>query len=669
MINEIKNYKALEITEEEKEAYKTYRGINHIYLALFLNHGLEVEDNIKTQGGYIKLDKKTVENSIDKIAKVYSALVKYSIKNPEENITNIYRGTNLEEIRKMDTFKQVGKPIFATTDKEKAEEYYLTGIKEKVVITLNIAGKVPYARSIDILGDIDEDIKDELVIGPFTKVLDVKEIAKYQDKKFYVVTLDKLDLPQYTEKELLEARKKCSASLEGAAEALDSYFSSNEEYVNLNLKRDMHTTRLTDKSMDKTDRQDVTETIDKIAKEMDETQRLGVEAKEKYCKWKSNILTFFAYKFAKIEKEIEEELLEERNSVAKTEKEKLVAEKVAYLKEQKADVLALCESNELKCTSIVNKLVRVKNRQESFNTFAEKLGIEYLKFTNIQKNILAMNNLLEKLSVVSTNIKAIDVSYDTTKDQEYSDKISKINRTANISKELEKRIIEILEREMKNIDIREIANFKKGIYYQIEQTKASYNMSKINAERAKIINRSSFLKIIDQFTGKAEINQVTLEQLDIKQASINNKLTLIKNEDRANYSIHQMMADIDIYIEENADNKRLAKIVKKMRDLRKGTNEVFKIEEDKVQIAKDKRLKTALPISLNKRRLSKEERIIEETNIWLSKNGYISKEQPVLDSMGKHIENPLAYEANRIVEDIDNKINSRNKEQRVYSYS
>lgn len=649
MIENEKNYKSLNITQDEKDAFITFRERKHCFLSIFISEGSSLEEKIIRNTRNIDINKNSVEEALNTLRKLFSVFIKYSMKNNISEIDSAYIAIDKSEMNDQ------GKIFFSTENKLNAEEYYARGIDSKAIVSVILDKDVMFIRTRDLKPDLEEEAKKEILIGPFTRLTKLNEISDIQDITYYTGNIEANTLEETVEYNIEDLVKRSNEMYLH----LNTFVDSEEEYKNLNLRRDMVTTRMSDRSLDKKGKKEISEEIDNLTKQMEQVQQKGLRSKEEYLNWKAKIVKYLMTENEKIKEEIKSNIEKEEKKKEESKRNELESSKLEILKNAKNTALKISEANEEKCATIQSKLIKLKQKQEVFAKFTLKTGVDYKEYSKSEETIESVNILMDRIVKIKTSIKAIPEEY--KEENEYLSNISKLTILEKIGSDINQKLNTIIDINMRNLDAIEISTLKKSIYLKIEENKSVVNLSKVENERERLLNRSMFLKIIDQFTGRAEVNRITLEQLDIKEKSIKEKLNYIKAEFRASYSIHHMMAQLEIFLEENKDDDNYIKEYENMQQIKKSILEIFKVEKEKVEKEKENILGSSLPVALKtKKGMSREEKVIASAVSWLNKYGYINSNHQSEDISKVTSKDALIKETNQMVAELDLKLHKSN---------
>ena len=161
---------------------------------------------------------------------------------------------------------------------------------------------------------------------------------------------------------------------------------------------------------------------------------------------------------------------------------------------------------------------------------------------------------------------------------------------------------------------------------------------------AKITDKTGILKILGAITGRNKMDEVLLDQIEIRERAIHRRLSQ-KMSLADNYSIHEMLADIKMFLVENRDEELVEKDCKKLEAIQRKLMDNFVIESKKIDEIISKKEDTKLPMKLEK--ISKKELLEIETYKFLKKYGYdfVNKNEELVynDTMANEINAVIEY--------------------------
>lgn len=159
---------------------------------------------------------------------------------------------------------------------------------------------------------------------------------------------------------------------------------------------------------------------------------------------------------------------------------------------------------------------------------------------------------------------------------------------------------------------------KRRITEQIRNLCGEAELKKLKDDLEIIEDKGTFRKIIGLITGRNKLDEFMIEQIELRQMYI--RKTLSKKLSLAyNYSIHEQMAKIKMFIDENYDDELVEDEVNDLRNLAEELKKNYVIVDSKVQNIIDE--KEGRHMLLDKR-MTKREIIETETYKFLNKYGY-----------------------------------------------
>ena len=198
-----------DITNEEKEALKLYKGFNYEAINVLLTSNCDEDiallreslenDSVQT----ISYKKDNVIKNIEIVKKIYELMIKMDLNRERPLDFKFVRGTSIDEIQRYKNEPYVDRMISVVTDSQKAKEKYASRFTNPVLI--NILGKndVPKVLISDVLS-LTEDT-DEIIIAPFTQVVEIKDMSVLDEngegEKLYNITIEKQKLEELSEPE------------------------------------------------------------------------------------------------------------------------------------------------------------------------------------------------------------------------------------------------------------------------------------------------------------------------------------------------------------------------------------------------------------------------------------------------------------------------------------
>ncbi len=189
---------------------------------------------------------------------------------------------------------------------------------------------------------------------------------------------------------------------------------------------------------------------------------------------------------------------------------------------------------------------------------------------------------------------------------------------------------------------------KRGIAQRIRTIRGEAELKKLKDDLEIIETKGSLSRFFGFFTGQNKLDDFMIEQIEIRQLAI--RRTLSKNLSLAyNYSIHELMAEIDMFVRENEDDELVFDDVADLKAMADELRRNFIILESKVQSIVEK--KEGKNLLLDNKKISRKEVIEIETYRFLNKYGYdISTKE---NGSEPKYQDTMANEIARIVEYIN----------------
>lgn len=358
------------------------------------------------------------------------------------------------------------------------------------------------------------------------------------------------------------------------------------------------------------------------------------------------------------ETEIKEEILEsneeincENDSTVKSEEKEIIEEPEKVIEENELQKQVKQEANENveAVEKLLDDIQKLIVKQQNHAKVAGNMGSTYSALNNAFDMKKSAEVLLEQTQKIEKKIKQlclkeldmkteIDLKLMSKNNIEISTLLNYLNnpkfavRNSKVTRFDEMAIIE--ENEL-----------KRGIAQKIKNIRGEAELKKLKDDLEIIEEKGRFSRFIGLFTGKNKIDDFMIEQIQYRQVtirkSLSNKLTLAHN-----YSIHELMAEITMFVNDNEDDELVQDDVTELKALAAELRNNYVILESKVQSIVEQKEGRNLPY--DNRKMTKKEIIEVETYRFLNKYGYdinISKnEEPKYqDTMASEIARITEY--------------------------
>lgn len=307
-----------------------------------------------------------------------------------------------------------------------------------------------------------------------------------------------------------------------------------------------------------------------------------------------------------------------------------------------------CKENIEAGKKLLNDIKDLISKQQNHAKIAGNLGAVYSALNNGFEMKKVAETLLKLLENISLKVDVIceEDGENEVKLEEISKKNIQINTLINY---LNNPKIVIQNSKVTRFDemtIIEENELKRGIAERIRLIRSEAELKKLKDDLEIIEDKGSLSRFFGFFTGKNKLDEIMIEQIEIRQSAIrrtmSNKLSLAYN-----YSIHELVAEIEMFVKENEDDYLVNNDVSDLKAMSDELRKNFIIIESKVQSIVEK--KEGKNLLLDNKKMTKSEIIEIETYRFLNKYGYdlvtkTSKEEPKYqDTMANEIARIIEY--------------------------
>ncbi len=356
----------------------------------------------------------------------------------------------------------------------------------------------------------------------------------------------------------------------------------------------------------------------------------------------------------------ENDLSEEKELTEKTDTSKVTGEskeqennegqdKEINIKEESAVLIRVKnESKEnIETTEILIKNIKnLIQKQQNHARIAGNIGSTYSALNNAFEMKSVAENINELLKKVDLKIQEVGLE----ENEEKLENISKVNiEIGTLLNYLNNPKIALKNTKITRFEemaIIEENELKRGIAEKIREIRGEAELKKLKDDLEIIEDKSAFSRFIGFFTGQNKLDDFLVDQIEVRQKAIRKNLSKKLNL-AYNYSIHELMAEIEMFIEDNEDDELVEDDVLDLKELAEELRRNYIISESKVHnIAK---MKSGKQLPVNSKKISKYELIEIETYRFLNKYGY---DMEIRNNEPKY-QDTMASEMSRIVEYIN----------------
>ena len=295
------------------------------------------------------------------------------------------------------------------------------------------------------------------------------------------------------------------------------------------------------------------------------------------------------------------------------------------------------------------------NKQQNHAKIAGNLGASYSALNNAFGMKKVVENFLGLLKDI--NVKVLSLGEENDKDNLEMTKIAlrKISRTnlevSTLINYLNNPKIAARNTSITRFDemaIIEENELKRVIAEKIREIRGEAELKKLKDDLEIINEKSAFERFLGIFTGKNKLDDFMIDQIEIRQNAIRKTLST-KLSLAYNFSIHELMAEITMFVRDNDDDELVENDVSDLKAIAEELKKNFVILDSKVENIIETKESRNLPLA-TKRRMSKMDMIEVETYRFLNKYGYdISRHN---DEEPKY-QDTVASEITRIIEYIN----------------
>lgn len=683
------------ITDEEIEALKLYKGNDYEPINQILVSNSEIDVNLLSEESdkeklVVSYSKENVKKYIDIIKKVYELMQKKYATSKKVIASKFYRGTNISEIERIKNEPYIDRFLSVTNDEKIAKEGYASNWNRPAMLDIKIEKNIPYINVSEVLKSGEPNF--EYIISPFTIIKEINEKTEESFEnngkilKRYEISLIKQDLEPLSKDE----RNGLLNYVMNNADNIDNKLEEAVALEKINLENYENIRKLEqllskyEIENEKKESQIDFDDIDRINKQLDEIRLECAEVfKQKkdiinfVTNWKRNLILYLMAECKEIEEKykISYQTEEEKSKETVVEEYKVQntvdtvnsvnTENVEEIKESPVQVLEKidendknfkvkkeCEENIDAVEKLLNNIQKLITKQQNHAKIAGNLGTTY----SALNNGFEMRKVAENLDILLKNIKlkVNSIIQEENDESILNEKLENISKT-NIQIST---LLNYLNNPKSSIGIANITRFdemaiieenelKRGIYQSVRDTMGEAELKKLKDDLTIIEEKSPIEKLMGIFTGKNKLDEIMVEQIEIRQNAIrrtlSQKLSLANN-----YSIHEIVALMQIFIKENYDDNLILDDVSDLEQLDRELRSNFVILDTKIESIITEKEGKNLP--LDNKKITKKEALEIDTYRFLNKYGYDIKKENDADIK---YQDTMSSEIARIVEYIN----------------
>lgn len=665
-----------DITNEEKEALKLYKGFNYEAINALLTSNCDEDiallreslenDSVQT----ISYKKDNVIKNIEIVKKIYELMIKMDLNRERPLDFKFVRGTSIDEIQRYKNEPYVDRMIAVVTDSQKAKEKYASRFTNPVLINILGNKDIPKILISDVLS-LTEDT-DEVIIAPFTQVVEIKDMSVLDENgegdKVYNIIIEKQKLEELSEPE----RKALYTFILQNTESIDGML---EECVNIELdikeanenirKLEQLLSKYADQAERKESYKDYPETerredLDDIERINSELKKIKYDIERAYDKkkalssqittWKRNVILYLMaecreieYRY-KAEENVKEEIkIEKIKQIEEETKNKIVELENESIENLSNEIKEQLEENVKKVDKLLEDIKKLINKEQNHAKVAGNLGSVYSALNNgfeMRKVAETLKGQIESIKLKKNSI----LESDDPNKKEKLINISKVNlQVGTLINYLNNPKTAIPGTNITRFDemiILEENELKRGIAEKIRDLLSEAELKKLKDDLEYLEERPPFARFIGIFTGQNKLDDFMIEQIEIRRDCIKKKISC-KMSLAYNYSIHDMVAKLRMFARENDDDDLVEDTVEEVKKIDDELKRNFVINDTRVETIIFAKEGKDMPVDNNKK-LSKMEQLEIDTYQFLNKYEYdfkddIAKDEKYQDTLANEI--------------------------------
>ena len=635
------------LTNEEIEAIKYYRNEAFQSINQLLNsdsrEDIALLNDDENDDVKIDYDKENVIHYIEVIKKIYSAILKNYLSKGRKEAWTFSKKCSLPEIEKLKNEPYMDKFLVTDLDREQSESE--VSINQTVAYIYGDKD-IPYLVLKDILGDDNK----EVLISPFTEISEISDGAQIEGEEknihTYKINLvpqelqemsddDKIALYNYiisnsdlintTLLDTVKLEKENVSNYESIRD-LEKKISDLEIIINQKEQEKNYT-----ESAKQADNDDLDELNDKldILKNHSTDIFNDIKTNNKFItEWKKNVTIYLMAECSDIKEELINEMETENesaieevkilSSVPRIQRDKLKDESYENIFQE---VKAECNDNKVLAQNIVKDVNRLISRQQNFAKIAQNLGASYSALNNsfdIKSKAEKLESLINTIEQKVDDLEGSESKANGKKLLEISEVNNQINILINYLNNPKAAIAKSKMNRFDEMIVVEENELKRDIAKAILDIRGEAELKKLRDDTQIIEDKSPLRKFIGFFTGQNKLDEFMIEQIHVRQNSIKRTLSKKLRLDY-NYSVHEFVAEIRMFIRDNEDDDLVIEDVANLREFERELSKNFVIIDSKVEdIIAEKESKN-LPVET---RITRRELIEIETYRFLNKYGY-----------------------------------------------
>lgn len=633
----------LKITKEELDVIKYFRNEVFENINQLLNSDSRTDIALLSdddESFQIHYDKESVVNFIETVKKVYNIILKNYLSRGVKEDWVFTKKMNISEVEKLKNEPFIDSFLLADL-KEPQEEVsanqttvYICGDKE-----------VPYLK----LNSVIEN-SNEVLIAPFTEIADISDDTKILDDGSQVRTY-RIKIKRQELQEMSDDDKT----------ALYNYIITNSDQVNSNL---FNTVELEKENVSnyenirelekqvsdlelainqkeqggdyqdfakKADSDDLNKLNDKLDILKNHSTDIFNSIKNNnklLTDWKKDVTVYLMAECSDLDESLLDDMEDENKEAIKDsnvystftriEKDKLKDESFENILQE---VKLECNDNQILVQRLINDINKLITKQQNYARIAGNLGASYSALNNsfdMKAKAEKLEALIDTIKLKVDSLQSVKTSANGKKLLDISEVNNQVNILINYLNNPKSAIAKTKMNRFDEMIVVEENELKRGIGKAILDIRGEAELKKLRDDTQIIEDKSPIKRFLGIFTGQNKLDDFLIEQIHTRQDAIKKTLSKKLRLDY-NYSIHEFVAEIRMFVRDNEDDDLVKDDVKALKDMDKEICKNFVIIDSKVEDIIDEKENKNLPVD---NKLSKKELIEIETYRFLNKYGY-----------------------------------------------
>lgn len=289
------------------------------------------------------------------------------------------------------------------------------------------------------------------------------------------------------------------------------------------------------------------------------------------------------------------------------------------------EITASSKENSEVVDNVLKSIKYLLTKQQNYAKIAGNIGGRYSALNNCFEMKKQAEELQELINLIYEKVEYI-YNFEKNNALEKLEKISQVNfqvsTLLNYLNNPKSSVGRIKITRFEEMAIIEENELKRNIADLLTEIRGEAELKKLKEDIEIIEDKNPLQKILGIFTGRNKLDEIMIEQIVIRQEAI--KKTLARNfRLDYNYSIHELIAETEMFIRENEDDELVESDVRRLKVIEDELKQNFVVIEGKIKDIINEREGRNLPID---DKVTREELIEMETYRFLKKYKYDQKE-------------------------------------------